>query len=222
MAFIAYLYNVVFILIFFEVIWKFIFKGFVFASLAWKPIDMIGRIIGYYLMVSLIVLQTIISIQDSSSRWALFVIAFGGVLTFFIIGGRMAEAKKEIRQTIDHYGVILFGCLVFYDVAMLIPFLASPSPVLWAAAVINWFAIIPIVGWLISLYGARILFRLISSMIFLGGISYFVSFLLILYKKTGICVQSIKRSSHTKLLIVCINQRIDWLRGIGIPRIHPR
>ncbi len=205
MGFFSYLYNIALILAFFGVVWKFVFVGFALGSLAWRPIALIGRVIGYYLLVSLIVLQTLVALEGTSLGWSLFMLVFAGALTFFIVGGGMAQAEKEMRQSMDydglemlHYdGILLIGSLIFYVAAMFVPVIAATPPVFWAAGAIDWVAAIPIIGVLIAIYGAWTFLGLVFNMVLLGGIATVGSFFF-LYKKTGIQERAIQRNAHVK------------------------
>ena len=192
MTFLGYLYHIALVLVFFGFLWKFIFIAFVAGSIAWRPIIFIGKAIGYYLLVSLIVLITLGNIKDASFGYILFMLIFGAILTLFQIGGGMAEIEKVMRQEEDYYGlellrydgIFLIGSVVFYIAAMFVPMLAATPPVFWTAIALDWVASIPIVGFLLALYGGWMFLDLLFSMVFHGGIAAVVS-IYFLYKKAG-------------------------------------
>lgn len=204
MSFFSYLYQIALVLAFFGVVWKFIFIGFVAGSMLWRPLFFVGKAIGYYLLVSLIALQTLVAIEGTSMAWMWFMLLFGAALTFFVIGGGTAEAQKEMNQNMDfeglellrYDGVFLIGCVVFFVGAMFFPVLAATPPVFWLAMLIDWVAQIPVIGFLIALYGGWTFLGLLFQMVFLGGMAAVFS-LALLYKKTGIGERKAKANAHT-------------------------
>ncbi|MDD5741952.1 MAG: hypothetical protein PHX87_00825 [Candidatus Peribacteraceae bacterium] len=192
MTFLSHLYQIALIIAFFGFVWKFIFLAFAAGSVVWRPTFFIGKAIGYYLLVSLIALQTLVSLEDASFGYAIFMLIFGAILVFFLVGGGMAEVQKEMHQSgsyesydlLKYDGLFLIGSVIFYIVAMFVPFLAATPPVFWAAHALDWVASIPIVGFLLALYGGWTFLGLLFSMVLYGGIAAVFS-AAFLYKKAG-------------------------------------
>lgn len=137
----------------------------------------------YYLYVSILGILTLHAIGNNSSfLYGLLIVLIGLFFAFISIGGGMNEGEKEARRTFAFealegmkYDVyFLFGALIYFIIVLFLPSLATTFPVQILLSLIGWVYGLPIIGFLLGIYGVFSMLGTFSQAFIMGGAGIFL------------------------------------------------
>lgn len=146
-------------------------------------LDVLGmylvKTINIYLYISVLGLITLYTMNEQGSLiYSLLIFSMGLFFAFITIGGGMYEGYKEASQNMN-YGALrgmkydtffLFGSIIYFLIIILvIPSLATTFPVQILLDIIGWIYGLPIIGFLLGIFGVFSMLGTFLQVFILGG-----------------------------------------------------
>jgi uncharacterized membrane protein YhaH (DUF805 family) len=169
MEFFQYISNLGIIVFTLHFLWDWIIVFPATILFMFLKLDKLGfflRIAGFYLMVSLFVILTSGAIQGSPALWSkLLYSAVGFFVLYLTVGGSMYSKEKEARmygnyellRLLRYDGLFLIGSMLFFVFALFVPQITFNPTTLWLIHIIDWAKSLPIIGFLLGIFGALVL-----------------------------------------------------------------
>lgn len=182
LQFIFYL-GVIYII--FSFVWKWVFvlpSAIVLTLIKFDYGMRFVKIFGTYLLVSLTALLTLGALgQDPGILAIIFYPLIGASVLFFSYASNQYEARKEAYQTYDFNLIrilerdaifemfLTIGAVLLYLFVLFVPSISMNWMTYKAFAVVDWAYSLPIIGWVIGIFGIFFLLNTILHSIFAIG-----------------------------------------------------
>jgi hypothetical protein len=136
------------------------------------------KTLNLYLYVSILGVLTVFALQDNTSIISLLLFTVVGLFfAFSTIGGGMYQGYKEASQSgaydaleaMKYDTYFLYGSLIYFIVVLFVPSLATTLPVQLLFSLISWVYSLPIIGFLLGIFGVFSMLGTFFQAIVMGG-----------------------------------------------------